>query len=74
MLTRSTGHPVKQLNQQKSITITVPSGTRAAQRAVPKKYVLPLLLIVLAVLTALSVRAQSTYEAYSFATDRKSVV
>jgi sugar lactone lactonase YvrE len=68
MLTRSTGHPVKQLNQQKSITITVPSGTRAAQRAFAKKYVLLLLLMVLAVLTALSVRAQSTYEAYSFTT------
>ena len=38
------------------------------QRAFARKYVLPLLLIVLAVLTALSVRAQSTYEPYSFTT------
>ena len=38
------------------------------QRAFARKYVLPLLLIVLAVLTALSVRAQSTYEPYTFTT------
>jgi len=68
MLTRSTGHPVKQLNQQKPITITVLCGTRAAQRTFPKKYVLPLLLIALAVPTAINVRAQSTYEPYTFTT------
>src|SRR6266480_4011660 len=43
-------------------------GTGPVQRAFARKYVLPLLLIVLAVLTALSVRAQSTYEPYSFTT------
>jgi len=48
----------------------IPSSpeTGATQRAFPKKYVLPLLLIVLAVLTAINVRAQSTYEPYSFTT------
>ena len=43
-------------------------GTGAAQRAFARKYVLPLLLVVLAVLPALSVRAQSTYEPYTFTT------
>src|SRR5437764_965394 len=53
----------------RDMTITTSSpGTGAVQRAFARKYVLPLLLIVLAVLTALSVRAQSTYEPYSFTT------
>jgi len=43
-------------------------GTGPVQRAFARKYVLPLLLILLAVLTALSVRAQSTYEPYTFTT------
>src|SRR5215469_16275448 len=43
-------------------------GTGAAQPAFARKYVLPLLLVVLAVLTAPSVRAQSTYEPYTFTT------
>ena len=38
------------------------------RRAFARKYVLPLLLIELAVLPALSVQAQSTYEPYSFTT------
>ena len=38
------------------------------QRAFARKYVLPLLLIVLAVLAASNVRAQSTYEPYTFST------
>src|SRR5205085_1868445 len=37
-------------------------------RAFTRKYVLPLLLILLAVLTAINVRAQSTYEPYTFTT------
>src|SRR6266403_1728542 len=47
---------------------TLSLGTEPVQRAFARKYVLPLLLIVLAVPTALSVRAQSTYEPYSFTT------
>src|SRR5438477_12984661 len=46
---------------------TLSPGTGSVQRAFARKYVLPLL-ILLAVLTALSVRAQSTYEPYSFTT------
>jgi sugar lactone lactonase YvrE len=47
---------------------TLSPGTGPVQRAFARKYVLPLLLIVLAVLPALSLRAQSTYEPYSFTT------
>src|SRR5437868_4268516 len=47
---------------------TLSPGTEPVQRTFARKYVLPLLLIMLAVLTALSVRAQSTYEPYSFST------
>src|SRR6266480_3848231 len=43
-------------------------GTGPVRPAFARKYILPLLLIELAVLTALSVQAQSTYEAYSFTT------
>jgi sugar lactone lactonase YvrE len=43
-------------------------GTGGAQRAFSKKSVLPLLLMVLAVLTAINVHAQSTYEPYTFTT------
>src|SRR6266550_4636243 len=43
-------------------------GTGPVRPAFARKYILPLLLIELAVLTALSVQAQSTYEPYSFAT------
>jgi streptogramin lyase len=51
------------------MTITTSSpGTGAEQRALARNYVLPLLLIVLAVLTAINVRAQSTYEPYNFTT------
>jgi sugar lactone lactonase YvrE len=54
---------------RQSVTITTSSpGTGAVQRALARKYVLPLLLIVLAVLTAINVRAQSTYEPYTFTT------
>ena len=54
---------------RQSVTITTSfPGTGAGQRALARKYVLPLLLIVLAVLTAINVRAQSTYEPYSFTT------
>src|SRR5205823_3531610 len=54
---------------RQSVTITTSSpGTGAVQRALARKYVLPLLLILLAVLTAINVRAQSTYEPYTFTT------
>jgi sugar lactone lactonase YvrE len=54
---------------RQSMTITASSpGTGAAQRALARNYVLPLLLIVLALLTAINVRAQSTYEPYTFTT------
>jgi NHL repeat-containing protein len=43
-------------------------GTGPVQRAFARKYVLPLLLIELELLAALSVQAQSTYEPYSFTT------
>src|SRR5205823_2822513 len=47
---------------------TLSPGTGPVRRAFARKYVLPLLLIELAVLAALSVQAQSTYEPYSFTT------
>src|SRR6266513_2298159 len=47
---------------------TLSPGTGPVRPAFARKYILPLLLIELAVLTALSVQAQSTYEPYSFTT------
>src|SRR5437764_10733096 len=47
---------------------TLSLGTGPVRRAFARKYVLPLLLIELAVLPALRVQAQSTYEPYSFTT------
>src|SRR5947207_15288228 len=47
---------------------TLSLGTGPVRRAFARKYVLPLLLIELAVLPALRVQAQSTYEPYTFTT------
>src|SRR5947207_13621354 len=47
---------------------TLSLGTGPVRRAFARKYVMPLLLIVLVVLTAINVRAQSTYEPYTFTT------
>src|SRR6266567_7863545 len=59
---------LKKTSGRLPLRTTLSPGTGPVQRAFARKYVLPLLLIVLAVLPALSVRAQSTYEPYSFTT------
>src|SRR5947207_2104669 len=59
---------LKKTSGRLPLRTTLSPGTGPVRRAFARKYVLPLLLIELAVLPALSVQAQSTYEPYSFTT------
>src|SRR5436190_2246642 len=59
---------LKKTSGRLPLRTTLSLGTGPVRRAFARKYVLPLLLIELAALAALSVQAQSTYEPYSFTT------
>ena len=59
---------LKKTSGRLPLRTTLSPGTGPVRRAFARKYVLPLLLIELAVLPALRVQAQSTYEPYSFTT------
>src|SRR5438477_630146 len=59
---------LKKTSSRLPLRTTSSPATGPVQRAFARKYVMPLLLIELAVLPALSVQAQSTYEPYSFTT------
>src|SRR5438874_8473755 len=59
---------LKKTSGRLPLRTTLSPGTGPVRRAFARKYVLPLLLIELAVLPAFRVQAQSTYEPYSFTT------
>src|SRR5438874_3968497 len=59
---------LKKTSGRLPLRTTLSPGSGPVRRAFARKYVLPLLLIQLAVLPALRVQAQSTYEPYSFTT------